>query len=489
MHYIEPSNREQFIFLNCLDDLVPQEHFVRLIDLAVDQIVKANPDQFAHKGKENKGRKAYSPATMLKLYLYGYLNGISSSRKLEQACYRNIEVIWLTGNLKPDHKTISDYRKDNSEQIKALSKKFREFLRDNGFIKAECIAVDGSRIKANASRDMLTAKKIAYRIRKMNEKIEDYLRRLKENDIWEDFLEEDDTVWEDESQVKQELLKRISELQEQVEKLTREKKRLEEQGLKAISPSDPDARLMKHPHGYIPAYNVQIAVDASCHMIGAAEVYQEGSDSNLLEPMVENFRADIGLNPERVITDKGYFNTTPIVSLERSGTTCYVAIPLNKRRGEEKIKFYYDEEKDEYRCSQGGRLVLFFKGKKKAEQYYNLYRGVDCEGCSLHSVCTTSKKGRTIYRAVNEAWRRQYRARMQSALGKKMLKLRRNLVEHPFGTIRYWMGKIPLLLRGRSKVATEIHLYITAYNIRRLISLKSTTDIREMIEKYDWKLA
>ncbi len=489
MHYIEPSNRDQFIFLNTLDDLVPKKHFVRLIDLAVDKIVSSNPEQFAHKGKENKGRKAYSPATMLKLYLYGYLNGISSSRKLEQACYRNIEVIWLMGNLKPDHKTISDYRKHNGEQIKALSKKFREFLRDKGFIKGERIAVDGTRVKANASREVLTAKKIEQRIEKVNEKIEDYLNRLKENDVLEDFLEENDTVWEEEGKIKQELIKKIAELQEQVEELTREKERLEKEGTKVLSPTDPEARLIRHPHGFIPGYYVQIAVDDAYHMIGAVEVYQDESDRNLLEPMVENFREDVGITPKEVTGDKGYYNITSIESLESSGTTCYVAIPSKKRRGEEEIEFQYDEEKDEYRCSEGGRLVLIHKGKKKAGQYYNLYSGIDCEGCSLRRICTTSEKGRTIYRAVNEEWRKQYRARMKSAIGKKMLELRRNLVEHPFGTIRYWMGKIPLLLRGRLKVATEIHLYVTAYNLRRLLSLKSTSDIFEMLENYEWKLA
>lgn len=487
MHYIEPANREQFMFLNCLDDLVSQEHYVRLIDLAVEHIVEANAERFTYKGKEAKGRKAYSPATLLKLYLYGYLNGISSSRKLEQECYRNIEVIWLLGSLKPDHKTIADYRKDNAEQIKAVSKKFRKFLHDNGFIKAERIAVDGTRVKANASSAMLTNKKIESRLAKMHEEMEDYLQLLKENDTFESLLEENDAVWEGE--INRQLLRKISELQEQIEALTREKERLEEEGLKASSPSDPDARLMKHPHGYIPGYNVQIAVDDANHMIGAVEVYQEEVDRNLLEPMVEQFKEDIGSVPKEVLADKGYFDNTQIESLEKNGTTCYVSIIQKKRRGEDKIKFYYDKEKDEYRCSQGGRLVLFHKGKKKAEQYYNLYRGIDCEDCELRSICTSSEKARTIYRAVNEDWRRQYRARLRSRVGKEMVKRRRNLVEHPFGTIRYWMGKIPLLLRGRSKVATEIHLYVTAYNFRRLISLESPSEIKEMIENYDWKLA
>ncbi|MBE9542481.1 MAG: transposase, partial [Proteobacteria bacterium] len=190
MHYIKAADRQQFTFIQVLDDLVGPDNPVRVIDTIVDAILEKNPQNFSDKGQSPLGRRAYSPGTFLKLYIYGYLNGISSSRKLETETHRNIELIWLLGNLKPDFKTIADYRKDNGKEIKLLTRRFREFLRDQGLIRGKTVGIDGTRVKANADRSMLTAKKIERRIKSINEKIEDYLGRLMENDKREDILDE-----------------------------------------------------------------------------------------------------------------------------------------------------------------------------------------------------------------------------------------------------------------------------------------------------------
>lgn len=487
MHYIDPKDRHQFRFMQTLDDLVPPEHYVRLIDLIVDEVVTANLNQFSNKGQLAVGRKAYRPETLLKLYLYGYLNGISTSRKLEKETHRNIEVIWLLGHLSPDHKTISDYRKDNGEQIKLVTRKFREFLRDHGYIKGEIVATDGTRVKANARRDMMTQKKIRRRLENLEVKLDEYLQKLAENDIREDLLEE----FEEEGggDVNEHLINKVCELQEKIEELERQQEELNSREVKQLSLSDPESRLMKSRDGKIPAYNVQLTVDATHKMIADSEVVSKPADQDLLEFMLKSLQEELEITPEISLNDKGYFSLTQIEKVEKNTTTkCYVPLP-DKGSEREEIQFSYDASKDEYCCSQGKRLLLKQKNKNIRGQLNDVYQGVECEGCEIRAICTQSKQGRILHRAQNEAWRQRYRRRIKSPFGKKVLNLRKNLVEHPIGTIRYWMGKIPLLLRGRLKVATEINLYTTAYNLRRLISITPFMDLMEIIENYDWKIA
>ena len=485
MHYINPEDRHQFRFMQTLDNLVASKHYVRLIDLIVEEVVTANPDQFSRKGQLPVGRKAYRPQTLLKLYIYGYLNSISSSRKLEKETHRNIEVIWLLGHLSPDHKTISNYRKDNGEQIKLVTRKFREFLRDHGYIKGKIVATDGTRVKANAARDMVTRKKILRRLEKLEVKLDDYLQKLAENDIREDVSEE----FDEEGVVNEDLINKICELQKKIEELERQKKELDTREVKQLSLSDPESRLMKSPDGMIPAYNVQLTVDATHQMIADSEVASDPVDQDLLEFMLKSLQEELNITPEISLTDKGYFSFTQIEKVEKNTPTkCYVPLP-DKRSERKEIQFTYNASKDEYRCSQGKRLVLKHKDKNKRGQLYDVYQGVECEGCEKRAICTQSKYGRILHRAQNEAWRQRYRRRIKSPFGKRVLNLRKNLVEHPIVTIRYWMGKIPLLLRGSLKVSTEINLYTTAYNLRRLISITPFMDLMQIIEDYDWKIA
>ena len=487
MHYIKAADRQQFTFIQVLDDLVGPDNPVRVIDTIVDAILEKNPQNFSDKGQSPLGRRAYSPGTFLKLYIYGYLNGISSSRKLETETHRNIELIWLLGNLKPDFKTIADYRKDNGKEIKLLTRRFREFLRDQGLIRGKTVGIDGTRVKANADRNMLTAKKIERRIKSINEKIEDYLGRLMENDKREDILDELDV--EDGSEINQQLIDKIAELEERVRSLGEQKETLEKESRGEVSPSDPDARLMKSRDGMIPAYNVQLVVDDENKLITGSIVSTEPNDQELLEPVLENVKEELGIEPEEVLGDKGYASFSAIEKVESTGkTTCY--IPLKRTRNDNNpIRFTYNEEKDEYICERGKSLPLKHKNKFHHGQYIDVYQGLECEGCPVRAQCTSSKYGRIFQHPHNKSWREAYRQRLETVLGKSKIKLRKSLVEHPFGTIRYWMGKIPLLLRGKQKVTTEINIYTTAYNIKRLISLKGSTDLMEMINQYQWSRA
>jgi transposase len=487
MHFIKPADRQQFTFMQSLDDLVGSDNPVRVIDAIVDAIIEKNPGDFSDKGQSHLGRKAYNPGTFLKLYIYGYLNGISSSRKLEIETHRNIELIWLLGNLRPDFKTIADYRKDNGEDIRLLTRRFREFLCDQGFIQGKTIGIDGTRVKANANRSMLSAKKIERRISSMNEKIEDYLGRLMENDKRDDILEELEA--EDGSEINQELIDKIAELEERLRSLGEQKETLNKESRGEVSESDPDARLMRSRDGMIPAYNVQLAVDEKNNLITGSMVGTEPNDQELLEPVLEHIKEELGIEPEEVLGDRGYASFTAIQKVESNGkTTCF--IPLSKHKNDANpIRFTYNEEKDEYVCERGKSLPLKAKNKYHHGQYMDVYQGIECEGCPVRSQCTRSKYGRIIQRPHNRSWREAYRRRLETVLGKSKVKLRKSLVEHPFGTIRYWMGKIPLLLRGKDKVATEINIYTTAYNVKRLISLKGSAELIEMINRYDWARA
>lgn len=488
MQYIEGQDRYQYQLPSSLDETVESDHAVRVIDTVINSIVINNKERFVRERESEAGRPRYQDAVMLKLYLYGYLNGISSSRKLEVETHRNKEVIWLLEGLSPDHWTISNYRKERSEDIKFVTKKFREFLRDKGYIKLKTVAIDGSKVKAYTNREMLTKEKIEERLTGLDKKIEDYLKRITETDKADDVIDElgEDVRGSDNKSY----IDKIIELQSQVEELQRQKEILERENRTYISGADPEARLMKSREGKIPAYNVQIAVDAENKMIADSEVVTEETDLGQLPEMIESIKEEHGKVPEEVIADKGYNTPDLIESIEKKeeGINIYVAQQQTIKDREE-IKFEYDTAKDEYICSEGKRLVSVQKNKSKRNTLMNVYQGIECQECPVRSRCTKSKNGRIVHRYLNQRWRDNYKERVHSKLGKAKMSLRRQLVEHPFGTIKYLMGKIPLKLRGKKKVGTEINLYTTVYNLKRLINIEPFEPLIEKIENYAWRTA
>lgn len=488
MKYIEPADRHQYQLMNSLDELVAQEHPVRIIDKIVDSIVIGNRERFEKEREAEAGRPRYHDSIMLKLYIYGYFNGISSSRKLEVETYRNKEVIWLLGGLCPDHWTISNYRKENGEDIKFVTKKFREFLRGSGYIKLKTVAIDGSKVKANTNRDMLSIEKIEAKLEGIDKKMEEYLMRISESDRRDEIIDEVEGDGVEAGGRK--YLDKIIELQKQVEELQKTKEILEKEGRKYISQTDTDARLMKSRDGKIPGYNVQIAVDEEHKMIADSEVVTDEADNKILPQMIESIKEEFGEVPKEAIADNGYNTPDLIEAIEKKekGIKIYVS-QQQTQKDKEEIKFEYDKGKDEYKCSEGKRLVLVQKNKLKRNSLANVYRGIECEGCPLRSQCTKSKKGRTVQRYINQKWRDDYKKKMQSKLGKAKTAIRKTIVEHPFGTIKYLMGKIPLKLRGVKKVSTEINLYTTVYNIKRLINVDPFEVIVGKLHEYRWKIA
>lgn len=489
MRYIRPADRSQFVMMNTLDDLVSAEHPVRILDIIIEQIVTSNPEQYAgDRSESDPGRPAFSPHTMLKLFLYGYLINCRASRKLEVETKRNIELMWLLGTLSPDHWVIAEYRRMHGNQIKTATTAFRQFLHAHQYIKAERVAIDGTKMKANAKREMLTVEKIEKRLEHLDQQLDEYLSKFAENDLQDDLSDELEYL-DSNVPVNRHLVDKIIALQKQIEELTAHKNTLKNSGQTYLSPTDPEAQLMKTRDGKVPGYNIQSVVDETSHMIAATEVLTNHDDHAALPVMVKSLQEELGVTPQIITADTGYYTPDLIQQVETdTSAICYIPLP-QKEEVPSAVTFHYDVSIDRYTCSAGKPLVLLQKNKCKGNSRANVYRGTQCADCRFRSQCTTSPHGRIVHRYHNQDWRDKYRDRMETNVSKAVVALRKCLVEHPFGTIKLIGGKLPLLLRGAVKVATEINLYATAYNFIRLLNCTLWDTLTDQVASYSWKLA
>jgi len=315
--------------------------------------------------------------------------------------------------------------------------------------------------------------------------LQEYLHVLAENDARDDL---DDEIGERNDR-DQYLRDKIASLEAQVEELHHQKTLLENSGRSSISTTDPEAPLMKTREGIIPAYNVQFAVDESHKLIAASGVLTDHDDHRALPSMITTLRDELGIVPEQVIADKGYNTPDLIERIEcETNTVCYIPMP-EKESTTQAISFAYDGASDSYTCSQGKTLLRRQRNKRKGNTLAHVYRADDCTDCCIRSRCTQSSRGRTIYRYHNQVWRDAYKQRMASPHAQAMIATRKALVEHPFGTIKCWAGKIPLLLRGLRNVATEVTLYVIAYNLKRLFGIESPHRLFHLVNHYEWTLA
>lgn len=487
MGYITPIDRNQVTFTS-LNDTILTENPVRIIDAIIEKIANENKELFFEKeeGKSNTiGRPEYPPKELMKLLFYGYFNGINSSRKLEIETHRNKEVQWLVGSLTPDHWTISMYRKENGDKIKKISGMFRQFLLKNEYIKAKTVALDGTKVRANASKDFLNQEAIQKIEVKINEKLEEdmqqYLKKLEATD------EADETIEEKEKQIEK-LDKEINKLKNDLERYGNLKEKMKESGKKKISKSDPESNYMKSRDGKIPGYNVQIMSDVDSNMILNSEVTDRANDLNELEPMVESLKQEIEKKPEEILADRGYNNPDMINKISEEEIECYIPNVPDKREGE--IKFTYNEKGDYIECSGGRKLELVQKNKKKNNTIADIYQGKECDGCKLREKCTKSKNGRMYYRYWNQEWRDEYRKQMETEEAKQKHKERRR-IEHIMGNIKSMLWRKRLLLRGKTKAEIEINLITTVYNIKHLINMekdKGLSILMRAINTYQWKL-
>jgi transposase len=486
MHYKKPKDRNELLLYPNIDLWVEPNSSVRLIDLIIERFISENADACSWGGHNAHGCTSYSPSTLLKLLMYCYFNWIPGSRRMENETYRNIEVIWLLGDLKPDHWTICKFRRENPGLIRLVALEFRKFLMSGGYIEGKTLAFDGSKMKAYAGRDMYSEKKIKSRIENIEQTLEKYLDNMEEIDELENRLEQ-------ESNDKVELKKKIEKLENEKNKLEELGKQLKESGKRFISPTDPDANLMKSRDGKMPCYNVQTGVDAKHHMITLAEATTDECDINLLKGDFQNLQEQLGFRPKEIEADKGYGNVNQIKEIqETSDTICYVPMqepPTKKTDRENGVEFIHNADNDTFTCPNNKILQLYTKGFRQQDQTYNIYKCKDCFGCPIKSRCTKSKTGRAIKVNVNHQWIDHYREWIGKKENIEKIKHRKSIVEHPFGTIKMIMGKFCFLLRKKHKVQIEVDLYTTVYNLKRLINIENMGNLHQKVRKYDWKIA
>jgi transposase len=483
MHFIEPADRNQIIFMNKLDDIVSSDNIVRVLDDLVDSIIKKTPTLYIDKGQFSIGRKAYSPALFIKLYIYGYFNGINSSRKLEKEAQRNIELIWLLGTLTPDFKTIADYRKDNGDKIERVLQQFVSFLKSQGYIEGRTVSLDGTKVRANAQQ-VMKIEGLDSKLQNLSNQLREYLEALDRNDAEDEYRN---------SGEREALLKKINDLEKKIQSLEQAKEFMDSNDLKQYSPTDPESRIMKGREGKHFSYNVQATVDEKLKMIVTTEVTSDENDKNQLCPAVEKLLEN-KIAPENLLADTGYHKTKAIQNTESKGITCYIPINENKSTLHDKksgLSFQYNQQEDHYICGQG--QILNPKQKQKVdhrrETVMTSYEAEECNTCSQKIECCPDKNKRVKWRHVDQQWRDEYEVKLKTQIAQSFIKKRKELSEHPFGTIKHWMGKIPLKLRGKIKVQTEINLYHIAYNFKRLVNSVSTGQLVNQISEYNWRTA
>lgn len=466
MRFIRGSARFQSSFLS-LEDRISKDDVVRFIDEVCNDFISSSLHE-VDKGKKVTGRKAYHPGDLLKLFVYGYFNGVNSSRKLEKECQRNIEVQWLLEGLAPDHKTISDFRKNNPELIRGLFLFLTSKFKELGLATGRTIAVDGTKIKAYAYRE-IRLDHLKKKLENLEAQAQKYVDDLAAMDDAEDSIGELE-------EKKQLLIAELEELERKKKAYSGAVNELESEELKRKCTTDPDARTMKARYGTFLGHNLQIAVDVESHIVTEYLVVSDQNDKGLLATMVEGSSLTMGQRPEEVQADAGYYKKSDIETLENEGTECFVAVNNTKSRLDDEtngLEFIYNSEEDNYRCSRG-RILEYFRKKTENGEEKRIYRSQDCSGCPFMEVCTKPVKGerkRTYTRNANQEWLDGYIEKMKSEKGKIKIRQRKAVAEHPFGTMKYYMGQMPTVLRGREKVSTEMGLYAIAYNLKRYMAI------------------
>src|SRR5215468_7772724 len=473
--FVEGVGRAQSTLLPAsLDDYVSEDNPVRVVDVFVDSL---NLDKLGFVGVRplETGRPSYHPGMMLKLYIYGYLNRVPSSRRLERECQRNIELTWLTGQLAPDFKTIADFRKDNGQAIREVCREFVALCRKLDLFSAASVAIDGSKFKAVNARDKnFTEAKMKRRLERIDESIARYMAQLETADRHGDAVPE----------AKVERLKdKIAKLKEEIVRLNEINAQMMKSEDKQVSLSDPDARSMatSGKDTGIVGYNVQTAVDTKNHIIVAHEVTNVGTDRHQLSNMAEQARTEMGVETLDAVADRGYYTSEEILACEESGITVTLPKPMTsnaKAAGRfGKQDFRYVAEKDVYICPARERLTYHYTNVEDGKTLRR-YWTKNCQACALKSKCTTGQE-RRITRWEHEAVLETVQARLDHHPEK--MAVRRSTAEHPFGTIKCWMGATHFLTKRLPKVATEMALNVLAYNMKRVMAILGVAGLLEAL--------
>jgi len=469
-HVTGQSRYQTTLFPEVLDEVVGRDDPVRVIDAFVDGLDLADLG-FCKVAAEEMGRPPYAPGDLLKLYIYGYLHRVRASRRLEAESYRNVQVMWLLNRLTPSFKTIADFRKDHAEAIVGVCRAFIRFCREQALFGAELLAIDGTKIAAVASRkQVITPKKIEKMNAAIDRKIEDYLAAMDTADREEATPASTDA----------DVTAAIAALQAQKERLQSQAQELASRGLKQLVVTEPEAKLMRTPHGYAVAYNAQTAVDVEHKLIVAFDLTNDGNDLQQLHPMAVQGKEAVGVGQVSVVADTGYSNGEHGARCEEEGITAIVpraetVNPCGKQYFS-RDKFSYDPERDTWQCPAGETLSLY---KTSHTQKKKEYTTKACGGCPLKPQCTNTKRRVIVRDFYEEAREAMHRRAIDDP---QWMKHRRETAEHPFGTMKWLMAHPRFLVRGLKKAKAELALGVLTYNLKRVFTILEVPALLEALQ-------
>ena len=468
--HVAGLNRDQtLIFPDTLEEYVDKENPVRFIDAFIDSL-NLEKLGFTHSIPNELGRPSYNPSDLLKLYIYGYLNQVRTSRKLQRECHRNVEAMWLMKKLAPDFKTIADFRKDNVDCIKGVFREFVKFCMSLDLYGAKLIAIDGVKLKAVNSLDRnFNQKTLTYRLKIIDERVSKYLGEMEALDREEEKAE-----------AARELEEKLKNIMRRKEEYTELLRKLKESNLNEVSLTDPESRLMKNRGKIEPCYNSHVAVDDKNHLIVDYNVTNAPADNCPLSSIAKGAKETLGVERLDAVSDKGFFNFMEIKECVDNGITPYV--PEQNRWGAGWVKktgiptrefssdkFVYDKGTDTFLCPAGKRLEFSYLDHAH-EKRMRVYRTDACFSCDFFlTKCTRYKRGRTVWRWEHAEVVEEMKKRMRLEPWK--LQARKNIVEHPFGTIKRAFNQGYLLLKGLRKTAGEVGFTMLAYNMRRVLNI------------------
>jgi len=460
----------------CLDDFIDESNPVRAIDAFVDALDLAELE-FDGASPAATGRPSYHPSVLLKLYIYGYLNRVQSSRRLEREAGRNVEAMWLLGRLIPDHKTIADFRKDNCSALRKVCARFVELCREMGLLTTTSVAIDGSKFKAVNNRDKnFTRSKVERRRAQLEESVARYLSQLDTADRQEPT----EVLAAKATRLKEKLAK----LKEEMARLAAYEKQMLASSDQQISLTDPDSRSMAtsgRGSGVV-GYNVQVAVETEHHLIVTHEVTNNGSDRAQLANMARQAKTALKTETLEAVADRGYFNSPEILACHEAGITVTLPKPLTSGAKSDgrfgKQDFAYLADEDVYRCPAGERLPYRYTNQE-AGKVLRRYWTSACSKCPLKAQCTTGPQ-RRITRWEHEHLLDDVQRRLDA--NPQAMRQRRETVEHPFGTIKARMGATHFLMKTLPKVAAEMALSVLAYNLTRVINILGTAPLIAAIQ-------
>jgi transposase len=469
-HVAGQSRYQSTLFPEVLDEVVSIDDPVRVIDAFVETL-DLTVLGFSKVAAEEMGRPPYAPGDLLKLYIYGYLHRVRASRRLEAETRRNVQVMWLINRLTPAFKTIADFRKDHADAIVKVCRAFIGFCREQSLFGAELLAIDGTKIAAVASRkQVMTPKRIEQMNAAIDRKIADYLASMDEADREEPAA----------AGKPADVAAAIEALKAQKERLQGQAQDLAARGLKQLVMTEPEAKLMRTPHGHAVAYNAQTAVDAKHKLIVAFELTNEGNDYRQLYPMAVQAKEAAGADEVTVVADTGYSNGEHGALCERDGITAIVPRPATVNPSGTQYfsrdRFSYDNESDSWRCPAGATLSLY---KTSHTQNKKEYTTEACGSCPLKPQCTKAARRVIVRDFYEDAREAMHRRAMADPV---WMKHRREMAEHPFGTMKWLMAHPRFLLRGLRKAKAELALGVLSYNIKRVVNILGVPALLEALE-------